>query len=282
MNQITFCYFEQEEQRKIAEILTTVEDAIEQTEALIKKYQRIKQGLMQDLLTRGVDENGNIRNIESSTFIESRYGRIPRSWQICTLVKITEKIADRDRRTPQYVDEGIFIVSPKDFNELDNINFETYNHIPISEHLVNKKKTDLRPNDIVFTRIGTGLGKACLVTEDMPEFSILHSMAQIRPNNNIVQPEYLLHSLRSFYLQKQIKDGIQSIGVPDLGLEKIRQLEILLPTINDQERISTVLANNDYIVKVLYSELKKIYKLKQGLMQDLLTGKVRVTGILES
>lgn len=147
------------EQRKIAEILTTVDGAIEQTEALIRKYQRIKQGLMQDLLTRGIDENGNIRNIESSTFIECRYGRIPGSWQISTLEKITEKIADRDHRTPQYVDEGILIVSPKDFDELDNINFETCNHIPLSEHLVNKKKTDLRPNDIVFTRIGAGLGK---------------------------------------------------------------------------------------------------------------------------
>mgnify|MGYP001770056960 FL=1 len=91
----------------------------------------------------------------------------------------------------------------------------------------------------------------------MPEFSILHSMAQISPNDNIVQPEYLLYSLRSFSLQKQIMDGIQSIGVPDLGLEKIKQLEILLPTIKEQKRISTVLASNSNILKGLYSELKK-------------------------
>ena len=136
---------------------SSIDNLIQETVQEMEKISRIIQGLMQDLLIRDIDENGNIRNHESSTFIECRYGRIPGSWQISTLEKITEKIADRDHRTPQYVDEGILIVSPKDFDELDNINFETCNHIPSSEHLVNKNKTDLRPNDIVFTRIGAGL-----------------------------------------------------------------------------------------------------------------------------
>jgi type I restriction enzyme S subunit len=65
------------EQTKIAEILSTVDRAIEQTEALIAKQQRIKTGLMQDLLTRGIDEPGNLRSESTHEFKDSPLGRLP-------------------------------------------------------------------------------------------------------------------------------------------------------------------------------------------------------------
>ena len=68
------------EQSKIVEILSTVDQAIDQTEALIAKQQRIKTGLMQDLLTRGIDENGNLRSEETHEFKDSPLGRIPVEW----------------------------------------------------------------------------------------------------------------------------------------------------------------------------------------------------------
>ena len=70
------------EQTKIAEILSTVDQAIEQTEALIAKQQRIKTGLMQDLLTRGIDENGNLRSEDTHEFKDSPLGRIPVEWEL--------------------------------------------------------------------------------------------------------------------------------------------------------------------------------------------------------
>ena len=70
------------EQTKIAEILSTVDRAIEQTEALIAKQQRIKTGLMQDLLTRGIDEHGNLRSEQTHQFKDSPLGRIPVEWEV--------------------------------------------------------------------------------------------------------------------------------------------------------------------------------------------------------
>jgi type I restriction enzyme S subunit len=70
------------EQTKIAEILSTVDRAIEQTEALIAKQQRIKTGLMQDLLTRGIDEHGNLRSEQTHKFKDSSFGRIPVEWEV--------------------------------------------------------------------------------------------------------------------------------------------------------------------------------------------------------
>ena len=69
-----------DEQAKIAEVLSTVDRAIEQAEALIAKQQRIKTGLTQDLLTRGIDEHGNIRSEKTHEFKDSPLGRIPVEW----------------------------------------------------------------------------------------------------------------------------------------------------------------------------------------------------------
>jgi restriction endonuclease S subunit len=75
------------EQTKIAEILSTVDRAIEHTEALIAKQQHIKTGLMQDLLTRGIDEHGNLRFEQTHAFKDSPLGRIPVEWEVYPISK---------------------------------------------------------------------------------------------------------------------------------------------------------------------------------------------------
>ena len=78
------------EQQKIAQILTKVDEAITQTEKLIAKYQRIKTGLMQDLLTKGIDKNGNIRSEATHEFKDSHLGRIPVEWECDFLPKVAK------------------------------------------------------------------------------------------------------------------------------------------------------------------------------------------------
>ena len=73
------------EQRKIAKILTTVDNLIEKTEALIAKYQSVKQGLMQDLFTRGLDQHGHLRPPYAEApelYNKSELGWIPREWEV--------------------------------------------------------------------------------------------------------------------------------------------------------------------------------------------------------
>ncbi|GAG09370.1 unnamed protein product, partial [marine sediment metagenome] len=78
------------EQNRNAEILETVDETIEKTDAIIEKYKRIKQGLMQELLTRGIDENGKIRSEETHKFKDSPLGRIPEKWEIVKVKDIGE------------------------------------------------------------------------------------------------------------------------------------------------------------------------------------------------
>ena len=79
-----------EEQTQIAAILSTIDRAIEQTEAIIAKQQRIKTGLMQDLLTKGIDEDGNVRSEETHAFKDSPLGRIPVEWEVETLSSVVD------------------------------------------------------------------------------------------------------------------------------------------------------------------------------------------------
>ena len=269
------------EQAKIAEILSTVDRAIEQTEALIAKQQRIKTGLMQDLLTRGIDEHGNLRSEQTHEFKDSPLGRIPVEWEVKRLDEITTKIADRDHTTPIYVEEGVLIVSPMAFYNDEGIDFNRCPQITEKAHELNSKKTDCKLGDIILHRIGAGLGRVRVITEDHPKYSILHSLALIRPDKAHIVTSFLKWSFRCFELQKQMGLGTQSIGVPDLGLDKIASLVFKVPgSLDEQKRIGTLLEENQRNSDQLISNVKKIRFLKTALMQDLLTGKKRVTALL--
>ena len=94
-----------DEQAKIAEVLSTVDRAIEETEALIAKQQRIKTGLMQDLLTRGIDEHGNLRSEQTHEFKDSPLGRIPVEWDIASLGSVAKSVTSGSRGSLEVLQE---------------------------------------------------------------------------------------------------------------------------------------------------------------------------------
>jgi len=266
------------EQQRIAEILDTIDEAIRQTEALIAKLKQIKAGLLHDLLSRGLDDNGELRDpvAHPEQFKDSELGRIPVEWEVRELGEITSKIADRDHTTPTYVEDGVIMVSPINFIRDEAIDFGACKRIPFRDHITNRRKTDVTFADVILHRIGAGLGRVRLVTQQMPEFSILHSLAMIRPNTCLVDPVYLLWAFRTDVIQRQMGLGTQSIGVPDLGLDKIAHLAFVLPAVNEQKHITAVLSAHQRRIDIEESYRDKLLSLKRGLMDDLLTGRVRV------
>jgi len=266
-------------QSRIAEILSTVDEAIEGTEKLIAKHQQIKAGLMHDLFTRGLTPDGHLRPPHSecpSLYKDSPLGPIPKEWGISPLRELTAKIADRDHTTPRYVEDGVLMVSPTNLVDDEHIEFASCQRIPESDHRINSKKTDIRADDLILHRIGAGLGAVRLVTADMPEFSILHSMAQIRPLASRVCSEFLLWAFRCPPVQSQMGLGTQSIGVPDLGLDKIAALQFAVPRLAEQSMIAERLRTQGAVGDRERERLRKLTGIKKGLMHDLLTGEVPV------
>ena len=99
--------FRKPEQVKIGEILSTVDHAIEQTEALIAKQERVKTGLMQDLLTHGIDEHGNLRYESTHQFKDSSLGRIPVEWDAKPLSTIADLQVGYAFKSAWFADDGV-------------------------------------------------------------------------------------------------------------------------------------------------------------------------------
>jgi len=202
-------------------------------------------------------------------------------WKEEILKDVVIKISDRDHFTPTYVEVGIPMISPKDIKENERIDFSNCKYITEEAHQKNRKKTDLKTDDLVFTRIGALLGKICIVENWMPEFSILHSAAMIRANKSVIKPEYLMYFIKSHYFQSQIKNEIQSIGVPDLGLDKINKFKIKYPTDKKkQHKIALVLLSCDKLIEQTQSAIAKYKAIKQGMLHDLFTRGLDASGKL--
>ena len=268
------------EQEQIAAVLSTIDRAIAQTEAIIAKQQRIKTGLMQDLLTKGIDEHGNIRSEATHEFKDSAIGRIPVEWETVSMEKITTKIVDGIHHKPNYVQEGIPFIVVTDLTSSEGINFNPSRFITKKDHQEFYKRADPKPKDVLVTKDGT-LGVARIIPDEAPDFSIFVSVAMIRPKNTECIPELIWSFFDSGRFLTQLGSLSAGTGLAHIHLEHFRKFQINLMSIDEQKRIFEVLNHQHLLLKKQYQDLGKLKLQKTGLMQDLLTGKVRVTELLK-
>nr|QNO47050.1 hypothetical protein NBCJMJBN_00011 [Methanosarcinales archaeon ANME-2c ERB4] len=260
------------EQIKIAEILSTVDRAIEQTEAIITKQQRIKTGLMQDLLTRGIDEHGNIRSEETHEFKDSPLGRIPVEWEVkylMEIVAITE--GQRDPKREPYHDW--LLVAP--------------DHIESKSGLLLTKKTareqgaisgkyEFSCGDVVYSKIRPYLRKAVLV-----DFNGLCSadMYPLRPKEG-VRSEFVLMVILGERFSRYAESVSERSGFPKINRKELSEFRVALPSGSEQNRMATFAKELSTSSVHNKTHLSKLRSIKTALMQDLLTGKKRVTALL--
>jgi len=246
------------EQRKIAEILETVDNAIEKTDKIIEKYKRIKQGLMQDLLTRGIDENGNIRREETHTFKNSPLGRIPEEWDVVRLGDISEIVYGERLNDLDYLENGNSFV------------FGTAGLIAKSNKFVGIGET------IVLPRKGSINNKFYI--NPGQKFFVIDTAFYLRFDyKKDIYVKYLF-----IYLNRVNFEFLnEATGVPSLNRNTLKKIFIPLPSLSEQQRISEILSQIDQAIEKEQQYKEKLERLKQGLMQDLLTGKVRVNLLIE-
>jgi len=275
--------FSKLEQTKIAEILSTVDRAIEQTEALIAKQQRIKTGLMQDLLTRGIDEHGNLRSEQTHKFKDSPLGRIPVEWKVeelnlRALVKGGKRLpvghvyAEGDTRC-RYLQTTDFISKRLIYNSLHYLFTKTFRVL---------ERYEITDGDVFISIAGVNLGVAGVFRPDFDDRTILtENAARIHILTDDL-PEYLAMQLNGSTVQMQIlEDKGIGAGVPKLALFRIQQFLIPWPKQEEQMKIVQRLQFFDGSMQNQKEVLAKLRSLKTALMQDLLTGKKRVTALLK-
>ena len=173
------------EQSKIAEVLSTVDRAIEQTEALIAKQQRIKTGLMQDLLTRGIDEHGNLRSEQTHEFKDSPLGRIPVEWELRSLgqcVRADAPICYGILMPGQGVDNGVPVIKVKDIIGGRIVQ----DNLLLTDHRIDRqyRRSRLRSEDLVITIRGT-TGRLAVVPPELDGANITQDTCWRSPETDV-------------------------------------------------------------------------------------------------
>jgi type I restriction enzyme S subunit len=270
------------EQTKIAEILSTLDRAIEQTEALIAKQQRIKTGLMQDLLTRGIDEHGNLRTEQTHQFKDSTLGRIPVEWEVKTFGEILGKDGSLLQTGPfgsqlhsyEYVAEGIPVVMPQD---IASNGISTANIARVTEKKAGSlTRHRMVPGDLVFARRGD-LSRCAVIGEKERGWLCGTGCLLMRPPVKVLSPRWTADTYRFHPSQLQVAARAVGSTMPNLNTGVLSDIQIALPSVEEQTRIESQLRAIDCDEVAVGNRFQKLRSLKTALMQDLLTGKKRVT-----
>jgi type I restriction enzyme S subunit len=232
---------------------------------------------MHDLFTRGIDlATGQLRpSYEQAPelYKQTELGWVPREWEVKSLGEISEKIQDGTHFSP-IIDDGDYLYLTSKNIRFGYLDLRNIDKISKSQHDSIFKRCNVRKGDLLLTKDGANTGNAAINTIDEP-FSMLSSVALIRSNENSIE-SYLLHYLLSVPSQNRIKDDMSGNAITRLTLEKIKSFLIPCPAVVEQIEISKRL---DVVSDLMFIEERYLSSLgmkKKGLMQDLLTGRVRV------
>lgn len=256
-----------DEQQKIAEILSTVDEQIENTEQLIEKTRELKKGLMQQLLTKGIGH---------TEFKQTELGEIPAEWEVVHLNDIALKISIGlvTTMTKHYVSEGVPLIRNSDIKEGYIV---TENMIRLDKHFADIHETKkMLVDDIVTVHTGD-IGTSALITNDLvgaQGFATLNT----RVKKDRLIPRYLMNYFNSKTAKNQFYNFSTGDGRNNLNLKDFVNTLIIVPsTLCEQQKISSILSSVDEQIESYQQEKEKYLQLKKGLMQQLLTGKMRVT-----
>ena len=267
------------EQRRIAEILDTIDEAIQKTEALISKLKAMKQGLLHDLLTRGLDKNGKLRDPKAhpKQFKDSPLGRIPREWDVISLGDSFEELY----RYPTYygityVDYGVPEVRGELIKEDGTMEENAADYRYINRETADRfPRVHLEQGDFVMSVRGT-MGKIAIVPKRLCGAVITANLIRMKFVKSVVVSEWARHFLCSAFFQAALDLATSATTIKTIQVRQLCSIPFRRPLVDEQIQIADILAAHDARISTEEQYRDKLKLQKKGLMHDLLTGKVRV------
>ena len=250
-----------EEQNYIAKALYDTNELIEQLEKLIVKKKQIKIGIMQQLLTG-----------------KKRLPGFTEPWNKTIITELINRFATGLNPRQNFIlNKGgnCKYVTIKDFSN-NKISFKSCDTITKQDMLTINKRSDLRENDILFSSIGR-IGDIYLIKEDPTNWNINESVFSLRPNIDVVNPKYLTYSFLSDIFKNEMTKLISGSTLSSIKMNQLKELSIDIPTdFKEQAAIANILSDIDKDIELLENKLIKYQQIKTGMMQQLLTGKIRL------
>ncbi|WP_032095628.1 MULTISPECIES: restriction endonuclease subunit S [unclassified Alteromonas] len=253
------------EQRKIAKILSTWDKAVSTTERLIDNSKQQKKALMQQLLTgkkRLLDDSGKPFEGE---------------WEEVKLGDLSSKVTKGTTPSTNgfsFQQDGINFVKVESISSSGRFDRSKFAYID-NDCYESFKRSQLEKDDILFSIAGA-LGRTALVDETILPANTNQALAIVRLNRTRTVHRYIIYFLNSPRIASVIKGLTAKAAQPNLSLKDVNGLTILLPSLEEQEKISTALFNADKEIELLEQQLADLKQEKKALMQQLLTGKRRV------
>ncbi len=254
-----------DEQKEVTTVLADVSSLIDMLGKQISKKKAIKQGTMQELLTG-----------------KRRLPGFDGAWQLVKLEDICSKITDGSHESPPESDIGYYMPSVKDmrstgfdYSECKKISYSDFKKL---------ERNGCKPNigDVLIAKDGSIL-KYAFVQEKAENIVILSSIAIVTPHSNCVDSYFLAQYFRQQNFVEQVITNYKSgTGVPRIVLKGFKQIVLFIPeSVAEQAAIAKILVDMDIEITGLEKELAKYRQVKQGMMQQLLTGKIRLKNDVE-
>lgn len=253
------------EQRKIASILSTVDEAIQKTDEVIEKTQKLRKGLMQRLLAKGI---GHTR------FKQTEIGEIPEEWEVMRLGDVLT-----------HCEYGLSIKLSSSgkypifrMNNIENgyVVENDMKYVDLNDGTFNQFK--LEKGDILFNRTNSYdlVGKVGIFLFG-GGYTFASYLIRLRANQLRANPFFISSYLNADRTQFRLKNlATRGVSQSNINATNLKSLKAPCPPLPEQCKIAEILSGVDKKIEVERKRKEKLEKLKKGLMQDLLTGKIRV------
>lgn len=254
-----------EEQKAIAHILSTIDKAIQKTNEIISKTERLKKGLMQELLTKGIGHK---------EFKDTEIGKIPKEWKVVRLKDVVE--INRENKDPvREMPNDTFIYVDIDSVEGDTGKIKNPKKI-LGKKAPSRARRVIHENDVIMSTVRPYLKAFAIVPKEYDNQICSTGFAVLTCKKGIIDPYYLLTALFSENVITQCNMMMVEGQYPALNQAQVPQIKIPLPPFSEQLKISDIFATIDKKLEVEKNEKAKLERIKQAMMDLLLTGKVRI------
>jgi type I restriction enzyme S subunit len=265
----------------IATVLDTVDNAIASTESVIAKLKNVRAGMLHDLLTRGLDKNGQLRPLPADApmlYKDSTLGKIPKEWGVKTILTLCIHIGSGV--TPRggqdvYTSQGIMFIRSQNVT-FEGLFLDDVAYIPESIHL-GMLRSEVFAHDVLFNITGASIGRCCPMPDNLCISNVNQHVCALRiPEANASDAKYLASILASPIGQHQL-DALNTMGNRQgLNYQQLGSFIIFWPNIKERDMIALKITEIENHIQAEKNYYQKLRLFKSGLTADLLTGKVRV------
>lgn len=263
------------EQSAIAAILSKVDEAIASVQASIAAAERLKKSLMQNLLTGRMKPDGTLRK-EDEFYLDEKFGRVPVGWMIRKGIEITCKITKGQSPKWQgfeYQNEGILFVTSENIRD-GYIDVSEPKYLPLEFN--NKiKNSQLAKGDVLINIVGASIGRCALFDFDVECANTNQAVCIFRPNEEN-DSAFLSYYLQDDTTQKRLFRTQVETARANLSLGDFRKFKFVIPQKDEQIEIAAKINQFNEIIIDKVNKIAVLERLKKSLMQNLLTGRVRV------